>query len=278
MLRLGISIFTILIISSGIFGLDLNIILNDNSIIKGKFIGVVSNEIYVRQDNDRAVFIKQTDIKAVFNDTTGNPVNISDLNQISRSPVQTAASNPPVKGPYNAIGLDIAGLVGYNFQLSYERALNDWISLMIYGSYSPDYFWGTGINYWEAALSARFYAGHSFGWFPNWNNGLRGFYAGLMFGYEGGSINYSYSDRHGSYNVTGTYPPAPLAGIEFGNKIIFGMNSGLFLEPRIAVLIPFGTWNEQISTTGVYTNGSGYHTLYGIENNVTFGLNLGYAF
>ena len=146
----------------------------------------------------------------------------------------------------------------------YERALNDYFSAGAGFTYSPNYAWGSGINFWETVLSARFYPAHTLEWIPDWDKGLRGLFAGLLVGYQGASINYSYSDRRGSYSVTGSYPPAPLAGFEFGSKVVFGLDSGFYLEPRIGLEIPFGAWNTQTSATGDYTNGTGFQSLYGM--------------
>lgn len=67
----------------------ISIIKNDGTIIKGNMIGVTSDTVYVEVTNGMATAVNRLDIKEVFNQDTGGPV---DLNMIG------SPSSPPASG------------------------------------------------------------------------------------------------------------------------------------------------------------------------------------
>ncbi len=110
--------------------------------------------------------------------------------------------------------------------------------------------------------------------------GLGGPFLEIGGGYEGGSINYSYSDSYGSYSIGGTFVPAPMARLVLGNKIIFGIREGFYLEPFIGYELSFGSWNYNYSGSGYYSSQPSYFFPYteGLGGSFLGGVDFGYAF
>ncbi len=272
---------------SGLFSEDVNVIMNNGSYIKGSLLGKTADEIVIQEAGGKTDTIKLADIKGVFDPQTGNPVDLSvneNTSQVSpQRPGRVIIYRPKpviIEGPRNAFGIDLLGASLGSIRLSYERALSDWFSLRIDAAYSPDYFWQSGVSLWSAAVYGRVYFGHYIPWFNTWYKGLGGMFFEAGAGYEGAAINYSYSDRKGSVSINGSFPPSPMARFVFGNKIIFGNESGFYLEPYAGFEVSFGSWNIDYSGTGRYSpqNSDIFPYVEGLGQGYLFGIDFGYTF
>jgi hypothetical protein len=286
-LKLLFALIVILAFSGGaMFATDVNVIMKDGSFIKGSLLGKTSSEIVVQEAGGKVDTIKITDIKGVFDAENGNPVDLSvnpPIREQNVTPNRVVVYRPKevvINGPQNAIGIDFLALALGSVRISYERALSDWFSIRIDGTYSPNYYWYSGVNYWSAAVYARFYLNHALRWYHTIYNGLGGPFFEFGVGAEGGSINYSYSDPNGTYNISGTFQPAPMARFIIGNKFVFGIQNGLYLEPYIGAEISFGSWSYTYSGTGYYTYEPSDIFPYteGLGGVFLGGIDFGYAF
>jgi hypothetical protein len=57
-----------------LYSLEVNVIMNDGSVVKGNMLGKTANELFLDGENGKARSIALADVKAVFNAATGNPV------------------------------------------------------------------------------------------------------------------------------------------------------------------------------------------------------------
>lgn len=54
--------------------LEVNIVMKDGSVVKKNMLGITADEIYLQDDNGKAKILKISDIKAVFNAGSGEPI------------------------------------------------------------------------------------------------------------------------------------------------------------------------------------------------------------
>ncbi len=157
------STLTVLALSV-LFAEDVNVIMKDGSLIKGSLIGKTADQVVIQEAGGKAETVNISDIRGVFDQATGNPVDL----RVKGTPVpgenKVIIYRPRevvIEGPRNAFGVDLLGLTLGTVRLLYERALADWFSIRIDGTYGYNYYWYSGINYWSAAAYGRFYFGHS---------------------------------------------------------------------------------------------------------------------
>jgi hypothetical protein len=78
---------------SAFYAFEVNIIMNDGSVIKGNMLGKTADEIFLDGENGKAKIIKIADIKNVFDAEKGTPVAIKASQSLQAS---TNAQNQPV--------------------------------------------------------------------------------------------------------------------------------------------------------------------------------------
>ncbi len=261
-----------------LFSQDVNVILTNGTIIKGNMIGKTADSIVIEGKDNKAQAINITEIQAVFDAANGNQIDLSPAPVIQERSAVYRPREPLLNGPKNAFALDLIDLALGSVRVSYEHSLSDWFSLKAEGAYSPNYFWYNGISFWSAALFGRFYFGYS-SWYRNRTGGLTGPFIEVGAGAEAATINYSYSDPYGSYQINGNFPIAPMIRFGFGNKIVFGNGSGIFIEPHFGYEISLGYWNYNYTGTGIYSDYSyDFPYFQGFGESFYYGLDFGYAF
>jgi hypothetical protein len=71
---------------TGVWALDVNIIMKDGSVVKGNMLGKTADEIYLQGDNGKSKSVKIADVRQLFDAASGNPIDLS-------APQQNPANN-----------------------------------------------------------------------------------------------------------------------------------------------------------------------------------------
>lgn len=285
-LLMFVSIMILAFSAALLYPAEVNAILNDGTVINGDLLGKTTNEVIIQEAGGKVDTLKLSEIKGLFDSVTAEPLDLSvngnNTQNLSPVPEKIIIYRPKpviIDGPKNAIGIDLLGASFGSFGLSYERALSDWFSLRLDANYSPNYLWNSGVSFWSAAIYGRFYLTHYNPWLNTRFKGLGGMFFETGVGYEGGNIQYSYSDSMGSVNISGSFPPAPMMKFIFGNKILFGEKSGIYLEPYAGYEISFGSWNNNYIGTGSYSDPSSgpFPFVEGLGQVFLLGIEIGYS-
>ncbi len=170
-----------------LYSFEVNIILNDGSVVKGNMLGKTAEELYLDGENGKARSIKIADIKSVFDAAKGSQVDLKAPQPTQPSTNVQNNQNSQVQQPQLIPVPGSEGYYDYNGELVYYYGgywwryedgawyrspfyTGPWI--IIEGPYVPGPVFYIGPHWGYFGPHRGFY--HGWGWHGGWHGGWRG--------------------------------------------------------------------------------------------------------
>ncbi len=88
-------LFIFLLTAVCLYARNVNLLMNDGSVIKGELIGKTADSVYVKDTNDQTITVQKADIKSAFDQDTGDEIDLTAVNT-ETAPQDNSSANDVV--------------------------------------------------------------------------------------------------------------------------------------------------------------------------------------